>query len=262
MTVVTGSAVVRSASLPSSLATASVLVVGGSSGIGRAAADLLAGLGARVVLTARDRTRADAVAQQVRSGRPQRTTADAVTGAAVDVADADAVESLFADHGPFDHVYVSAATVVTGPVSAPLPTLELNFTSRVLGGYHVARAAASHLPADGSVTLTSGLFVHRPAAGTALAAASLGAVEALTRALAVELRPLRVNCVRPGNTDTPLFRGFVGSQSPADVDAAGAGMPLGRVADAAEVAAAALFCMANPYVTGSVVTVDGGVSLA
>ncbi len=82
----------------------------------------------------------------------------------------------------------------------------------------------------------------------------------------MELRPLRVNAVRPGSTDTPLFRTMIGAaEGPAGqaaVAAAGATLPLGRVATAAEVAAAALFFMANSYVTGTIVTVDGGSTIA
>ncbi|WP_131745007.1 SDR family oxidoreductase [Frankia sp. Cppng1_Ct_nod] len=137
---------------------------------------------------------------------------------------------------------------------------------RLFGAHHVARAAASRLMPGGLLTFTSGIFINRPAPGVALGAASLGAIEAYARALALELRPTRINVVRPGSTDTPLFRGLIGAaDGPAGdsaVAAAGAALPLGRVATPAEAAAAALFLMVNSYVTGTVVTVDGGISIA
>jgi NAD(P)-dependent dehydrogenase (short-subunit alcohol dehydrogenase family) len=82
--------------------------------------------------------------------------------------------------------------------------------------------------------------------------------------LAVELAPagVRVNTVRSGPTDTDMFRGLLGGADDAAVGAVGAPFPLGRIARAEEVAAAALFLMANQYVTGTVITVDGGASHA
>lgn len=87
----------------------------------------------------------------------------------------------------------------------------------------------------------------RPAAGLSAASASAAGVEGIARALAVELAPVRVNVVRPGATDTPKLRGFLPEPTDEQVAAYGATLPLGRVARAEEVAAAALFLMANPY---------------
>ena len=133
------------------------------------------------------------------------------------------------------------------------------------GAYAVARVAGPRLPAGGSITYTSGTLRVRPVVGMAMAAAGAGALEVLTRALAVELAPLRVrvNAIRPGATDTPLMRRFhgTGPDDPATNDVVaefGDTLPLGRVGTAEEAAAAALFLMANTYVTGTVVTVDGG----
>jgi NAD(P)-dependent dehydrogenase (short-subunit alcohol dehydrogenase family) len=91
-----------------------------------------------------------------------------------------------------------------------------------------------------------------------------GAVETLTRALAVELAPARqrVNAVRYGRIDTPLLRSLPELGSDEAVAAAGTSVPLGRFGTAEEAAAGALFLMANPYVTGQVITIDGGDTLA
>ncbi len=248
--------------LPHALAGSRVIVIGGSVGIGLAAGDLLAGVGADVTLVARDAGRLAAAAGEL-ALRHDRD----VNTATADVTDPVAVETLFASLGPIDHVFVSAALMASAPISeVATPAGDVNIVSRLFGAHHVARAAASRLTPGGSLTFTSGIFINRPAPGVALGAASLGAIEAYARALALELRPTRINVVRPGSTDTPLFRGLIGAaDGPAGdsaVAAAGAALPLGRVATPAEAAAAALFLMANSYVTGTVVTVDGGISIA
>lgn len=244
----------------STLAGARVLVVGGSSGIGRAAAELLVLDGAEVVLTAREDARAAQVAAQIAAETPDRR--GSVQGAAVDVTDPDSVQALFAGLGALDHVLVTAAVLAVGPVTGPEAATELNGESRVLGGHRLVRACLPQLRGGGSITLTSGLYATRPVPGSALAAASLGAVEAMTRALALELAPVRVNCLRPGSTDTPLLRRFVDADPDGGLTAAFRHVPLGRVGTAAEVAAGAVFLMSNTYVTGSVLTVDGGAGLA
>ena len=243
----------------STLAGARVLVVGGSSGIGRAAAALLALDGAEVVLTAREDGRAARVASEIAGGTAHR--GGSVHGAAVDVTDEGSVQALFAGLGALDHVLVTAAVLAVGPVVGPEPVTELNGESRVLGGHRVVRACLPQLRSGGSITLTSGIYATRPVPGSALAAASLGAVEAMTRALALELAPLRVNCLRPGSTDTPLLRRFVDPDADGSLSSAGTHLPLGRFGTAAEVAAGALFLMTNTYVTGTVLTVDGGAGL-
>jgi NAD(P)-dependent dehydrogenase (short-subunit alcohol dehydrogenase family) len=257
----TSIAPVNATPLPQSLTGARVLVIGGSSGIGLAAADLLAGVNAVAILAARDGGRLASAARAISDahGGPIRTEE-------VDVVDSASVEALFARVGPLDHVFVPASGFAAGPISTiAAPERDANILGRVIGGHHIARWAAPRLPAGGSITYTSGIFVTRPSAGVALGAASLGAIEAYTRALALELAPLRVNAVRPGQTDTPFLRDLIGADRGPAGDSAvagvGAAIPLGRVATAAEVAAAALFLMANSFITGTVITVDGGGSL-
>lgn len=141
--------------------------------------------------------------------------------------------------------------------------IRTTFDSRLRAPFAAARAAAARLPAGGSLTFGSGILVVRPAPGMAAPPSVAGPVETLTRALAVELAParLRVNTIRFGRIDTPLLRSLPGLDSDDAVAAAGSTAPLGRIGTADEAAAAALFLMADNYVTGQVITVDGGEAL-
>ncbi|WP_088800845.1 MULTISPECIES: SDR family oxidoreductase [unclassified Streptomyces] len=102
------------------------------------------------------------------------------------------------------------------------------------------------------MTLSSGVLLARPVPGLSVTLAAGGAVEALTRVLAVELAPARqrVNAVRYGAIDTALMRSLPGMETDEAISAAGASVPLGRFGTAEEAAAAALFLMSTPYVTG------------
>lgn len=233
--------------LPAALAGAHVLIIGGGSGIGAAAATLLADVGATVTAASRGGLAPDA----------------RVAGLTLDLDDEAALRDAVGSLEHVDHVFVTAASFTAGPVAVVSDALAASVAiSRLQGALEVARAVAGRLPQGGSLTFTSAIGAVRPAAGLSAASASAAGVEGIARALAVELAPVRVNVVRPGATDTPMLRGFLPEPTDEHVAAYGAGLPLGRVARAAEVAAAALFLMANPYVTGSVVTVDGGASLA
>jgi NAD(P)-dependent dehydrogenase (short-subunit alcohol dehydrogenase family) len=105
----------------------------------------------------------------------------------------------------------------------------------------------------------SGLYAIRPGVASAMAAAAVAAVEGMTRALALDLAPVRVNAVAPGLIDTPLWDAF-GSHREA-VLARGARLPVGRIGRPEEVAAAVIFLMTNGFVTGTVLRIDGGGAL-
>lgn len=240
--------------LPFSLAGQSVLIIGGSSGIGFAAGQLLVDLGAYVTLAARDAARLAAAASRL-EGRVQTRPAD--------VSDPASLRSLFESIEQLDHVFVTAAAAAVGPIATTnIATLRPMLDNHIWGTYEIARLAALRLRAGGSLTVLSNSFVYRPMPGVAVMAAAMAGVEGMVRALALELAPLRVNAVQASATDTPMFHAFYGGADDAQVAAVGAGLLLGRVARAEEAASAALFCMANPYVTGTAVVVDGGASLA
>ncbi|MEV4018676.1 SDR family oxidoreductase [Nonomuraea angiospora] len=250
--------------LPTGLAGSTVVLIGGTSGIGLSAGVLLGGVGARVVLVGRDQARLAAAVDRVRDAAGGR--ADSVLGVSADGSDEDALAEVFEQAGQVDHVLVTA-----GGLSGAGPVTELShddlrsvLDARLWGAVAAARLAANRLPAGGSITFTSGTYVVRPVPGMTGPLAAVGAVETFTRALAVELAPkrLRVNAIRYGSFDTPLLRTISGLDGDAAVAKAGEGSPLGRFGTAEEAAASALFVMANNYVTGQVITVDGGQSLA
>ncbi|RCV52354.1 SDR family NAD(P)-dependent oxidoreductase [Marinitenerispora sediminis] len=247
--------------LPSALTGSTAVIVGGSSGIGLAAGVLLREVGARVVLVGRDRARLDNAVARVRGDGP----AEAVLGVSADGADEDALAEVFDRAGSVDHVLVTAGGLEgAGPVEqVSRDDLRPVLLTRIWGAFAVAKVAAGRLPAGGSITLTSGNLAIRPAPNMSAPVVATGAVETLTRTLAVEFAPrrLRVNTVRYGAFDTPLLRGGFGLGGDAAVAEVGAGLPLGRFGDAAEAGASALFLMANNYMTGQVITVDGGQSL-
>lgn len=240
-------------SLAHVLAGSTVLVVGGSSGIGAAACRELASAGAEVLAVSR-------------SGRVPEGLSDTqrerVTAIAADMQDGEVLQAALADRKP-DHVVVTAAEILGGPVVAtPYEKVEGTIAGWLRGAYEVARVTGPLLPPHGSLTFFSGYASARPVPGAGAAAAAGAGIEALARTLAVELAPVRVNTVRAGSTDTPLLRQLLGGADDTALAAVGATLPVRRIATPAETAAVAIFLMTHPYVTGSVLTADGGASIA
>ena len=232
-----------------------VLIVGGTSGIGLAVAAAVADRGATPIVASRH----PASVETALAGLPA-----AAEGATVDLTDDASIAALLAQHGPFDHLaYTAGEPLELVPVSELTADVARSFfQTRFLGAIAIVRAVAPALRTGGSITLTSGTAADRPGAGWALAASVCGAMNALTRALAIELAPLRVNAVAPGVVRTPLWSSMSEPDRNAMYDGVAATVPLGRVAEVEDVALAYVYAMEQVHGTGIVITVDGGTVLA
>ena len=227
---------------------ANIVVMGGSSGIGLAAAKLAQHGGASVTIAGRS---------QAKLTQAQRELGEVRTVVA-DVTDDASVGRVFEALDHVDHVLISAGTIVNGRiVDNDLATLRHIVDERIWGPTYVVRHARPRMT-GGSITFTSGGLSSRPRLGAAMITAGLAAVEALTPALALELAPVRVNAVTPGLIDTPLLHAAYGANRDALVNSRAAALPGKRIGTADEVAQAIIMLMTNEYINGAVLHIDGG----
>ncbi|MFJ6738387.1 SDR family oxidoreductase [Streptomyces sp. NPDC091279] len=232
-----------------------IVIIGGSSGMGLATARAAAAAGAAVTIASSDQGRLTGALAQL---------PDACDGAVVDTRDEAGVAALFDRVGELDHVvYTAGDTVRPQPLAdLPLDAARELFEVRFWGAVATVKHAARRIRPGGSIVLTSGTVAVRPTPGTALAAGAAAATEGLTRGLAAELAPVRVNAVRPGAIRTPLWDPVPEPQR-ATLFATLADRTLTHsIGEADQIAAAHLYLMENRFVTGTVLTVDGGAILA
>jgi len=228
---------------------ARVIVMGGSSGIGLAAARLAQEAGAEVTIVGRSPDRLKLAQESLGGARAVEA----------DITDTAAIGRAFEGLDRVDHVLVSAGTLKNGAlVKNDLTTLRQIVDERLWGVVNVVRGAAPLITTTGSITFTSGGMSTRPRPGSAMLTSMLAAVEALAPALALELAPVRVNVVTPGLIDTPLLDATYGAERDKLVESRAAMLPGKRVGTAEEVAQVILLLMTNRYITGEVVRIDGG----
>lgn len=229
-----------------------VLVVGGSSGIGAAVAQAFVDAGADVTIVSRSAAKLEAIANTIGGG---------VKSATLDFTQDANVTAFFADAPAYDHVVVTAGETPTGPVrTLPLHDAYAAMNSKFWGAYRVARAAS--IREGGSLTLISGFLSVRPSKASVLQGAINAALEALGRGLALELSPVRVNTVSPGLIATPLWSKLDVEARDKMYEGAAARLPARRVGQAEDVARAVLYLASTRYATGSTVLVDGGGAIA
>lgn len=224
-----------------------IVVVGGSSGIGFAVAQKAMSAGARVVIASRSQARLDIAAKHL---------GERIQTEVVDASDEHSVTDLFRRVGEFDHLAVTikphfpSGHFLENEVGSAITAFDAKFW----GQYRLAKHGASYIRPNGSITFTSGIASRRSYPGYSAVSAMNAATEALAKAIAIELAPIRVNTVCPGFVDTePPTSGraqHVRALSPT--------LPLDRLGTTSEIADAYLYLFANSYSTGTVIVVDGG----
>jgi NAD(P)-dependent dehydrogenase (short-subunit alcohol dehydrogenase family) len=230
-----------------------VVVLGGSAGIGLETARLARAEGAAVVVTGRNEERLAAAASEIGAERT----------AAFDVTDATRLEEFFAElPGPIDHVLLTGP----GPYYAPLAELDLDrarrdVESHLLLPLRIAKSAVGRVRPGGTLLFVGGTGGRRTAPGFSLITALTAALPAMARNLALEVAPIRVNVIAAGFVDTPLSATLLGDQLDARREQLRATLPIRRVVDPADVAALAIHLMTNTALTGATYDIDGGQQL-
>ena len=230
-----------------------VVVLGGSAGIGLETARRARVEGAKLILTGRNPEPLQRAASEL----------DAVATVAFDATDFERLERFFKDlPTPIDHVLVTGP----GPYYAPLADFDIekarhDVESHLLLPLQVARNAAHKVRPGGTLLFMGGTGGRRPAAGLALISALTAAMPALTKNLALELAPVRVNLIAAGFVDTPLSASLLGDDLENRRKQLRATLPIRRVVGPADVAALAVHIMTNTALTGATYDVDGGQQL-
>src|SRR6202789_3760904 len=243
---VTASHIQREPELPGQ----TVVVIGGSAGIGLETARRARAEGAEVIITGRN---PDRLAQAGQDVGAQRT-------AAFDANDNAALESFFSElPAPIDHVLVTAG----GPRYGPL--LEMDsaqvrdaVSDHLVLALDVARNAAGKMRPGGTLLLIGGPGGRRVGHGLGIVSAATAALPPFTAALALELAPIRVNLIAAGFGDTPLSASLLGDQLEERRQELRATLPIGRVVLPSDVAALAVHIMSNTALTGATYDIDGG----
>lgn len=232
----------------------SVLILGGSSGLGLATAQAAAADGASVVIVSGNQQRLDAALRLLPDNCSART---------VDLRSEENIKRLFTGTGPFDHLVYTAGENLNLHNIADTNISEAKdfLTLRFWGALAAIKYGAPLINKEGSIGLISGIASQRPGPGWGMAAAICGAMDGLVRAMAVELAPLRVNAVSAGVIRTNLWNSISEADRESLYATVGASLLVKRVGEAEDIAKAFLFLMKQSFATGQVYTVDGGAVL-
>jgi len=240
----------RSNASKGELAGQTVVLIGGSAGIGLETARRARAEGAEVILAGRDPDRLAQAAQEVGARRT----------AAFDASDTAALERFFRElPAPIDHVLVTAGGPTYGPLLKMDPAQVRDALSdHVVLALEVARNAVGKMRPGGTLLFMGGTGGRRITRGLGIASAATAVLPPFAAALALELAPVRVNLIAAGFVDTPLSASLLGDQLEERREELRTTLPIGRVVGPADVAALAVHIMSNTALTGATYDIDGG----
>lgn len=235
----------------SSLSGKKVILLGGTSGFGLETAMAAAEEGASVIVVSSSQQKVDSALIVLPEGSK---------GFIADLGDEKQVAQLFKKIGEFDHLIFTAGDELK---FSDLPELDIDAAKlainlRFWGAIMAVKHGAPHIRTGGSVTLTTGALGRRPRKGTLVISGMASAIEGLTRALAVELAPIRVNAVCAGTVKTNLLASMPELEREAFFSSIGDKLLTGRVGNTKELAEAYLYLMRGSFSTGQIIVVDGG----
>ncbi len=229
------------------------IIFGGSSGIGLATAQALIKQGARVIIVGRSEKKL-LVARESLGGL--------ITTLTCDIADEKNIASLFDEIEIIDGIACTAGETPPGAIhSLSTESAMQGFRSKFWGQYFIVKYGVPKLSSDGSVVLTSGAFSVRPVKNVGVLSAVNGAIESFVRAMAMELAPIRINGIAPGLIDTDRLKMVSARDPKALEERLRTQVPLKRLGQGEEVAQSVLYLLSNSYTTGSILYVDGGITL-
>ena len=241
--------IVSTALRESELLGQTVVVIGGSAGIGLETARRARAEGAKVILTARNPERLKHAATEI----------DAMSTAAFDATDPVALEIFFGSLPMIDHVMVTAGRPYYGRLAdMDFAKIRDLIGEHLLQALYVAHNAANKVRPWGTLIFMGGTGGRRPALGMSIAGAITAAMPSITANLALEIAPVRVNLIAAGFVDTPLSAELLGDQLDKRRNHLRTTLPIGRVVGPADVAALAVHILTNTALTGATYDIDGG----
>ncbi len=232
------------------------LIIGATKGIGFALAERLGASEHKVALTGRSKESVDTALNRLRELQPSGS----FDGLILDLKDYSTTRNILTNFGQVDHlVLCGSSDAAWGPFNAmTMETIEQALKTKLVGFLNVVQAVMPHLADHGSITFVGGTAARASMPGSVGIAAVNGALESATRSLARELAPRRVNLVSPGLTDTEAWDQILAANKTELYTSFAAKLPLKRVGCPGDSAGAIAFMIANSYVTGSILDVDGG----
>lgn len=227
-----------------------VVVAGGSSGIGLELVRKAVAAGAHVHVVGRSAEKLALVQANLGAG---------VTTHCADIGAETEVQAIANSISTVDHLVTTAAALAFKPfMETTADDIGLMLGSKFFGPINLVKALVPKMAKDGSITFYSGLAAYKASAGASIVAAVNGALDGLARTLALELAPVRVNVVSPGVVDSPTWDFLPADAKAGVLQGIGESLPVGRVGSASELAEAGLFLMSNGFATGSILQIDGG----